>query len=699
MGLAQEPLTFKVAPHIVEDLGLNLYTSLPRVLVEFIANAYDADARSVSIDVDVQAIAKARNAMKEAFNLESKRARDSSVALMPLGERALPKSHTIVITDSGFGMSRNDLNTKFLVAGRRRRKAEPEEKGRSPGGRPLMGRKGLGKLAGFGVAKVVEIVTRKRGEPHATKITLAYDQIHKVTRAEDIKIPEELLLDGAGLPEAGGTKITLSELLYDPTKAGSESIEHEIADHFEMIDEVDFSILLNGRPVQRKVRPLAFAYPEPSRAIDEFVTKVMTREDGRPFSFEYRMRFTGEEHALTAARRGVRVYAHRRLAAAPSLLAADTNMHGFRMTDYLDGVVHADFLDEEDADYIATDRQSLRWDSPLLADVYLFLSEEIREACKAAQKRRDESSKDAVREDAFTKTSIQQHGLSKRDEHFAFRMAAILRSACKRGVQDPVYKAKLPVLVKSIGAGNVISAITQLASEDHPTLDKVALQIARLRMVEIDQLVTSAHARVKAVDALRKIVEDVNFSTSNEEKKVHALLGRAPWLIDTRFGHYVSSNQSMDTLVKRLTSMLKVGVSAPTKIDPEERPDLVFLLGGEAFGHIVVIELKAPNEMLDTDDLDQLLDYMEQVRNWLDEHEKGNVQVTGQLIGSLADPRAGGRKIRALRQRMKEGKNQPWKIRDFAALLKDAQASHREIIDTLAPMVDDSEDDSGDDES
>lgn len=40
------PLMFKVAPHIVEDLGLNLYTTLPRVLVEFIANAYDADSAS-----------------------------------------------------------------------------------------------------------------------------------------------------------------------------------------------------------------------------------------------------------------------------------------------------------------------------------------------------------------------------------------------------------------------------------------------------------------------------------------------------------------------------------------------------------------------------------------------------------------------------------------------------------------------------
>ena len=49
---AAEKLKFKVAPHIVEDLGLNLYTTLPRVLVEFVANAYDADSPYADIRFD-----------------------------------------------------------------------------------------------------------------------------------------------------------------------------------------------------------------------------------------------------------------------------------------------------------------------------------------------------------------------------------------------------------------------------------------------------------------------------------------------------------------------------------------------------------------------------------------------------------------------------------------------------------------------
>ena len=57
---AAEKLKFKVAPHIVEDLGLNLYTNLPRVLVEFVANAYDADSPDARIAMDKEALDKAR---------------------------------------------------------------------------------------------------------------------------------------------------------------------------------------------------------------------------------------------------------------------------------------------------------------------------------------------------------------------------------------------------------------------------------------------------------------------------------------------------------------------------------------------------------------------------------------------------------------------------------------------------------------
>ena len=171
------PLKFKVAPHIVEDLGLNLYTSLPRVLAEFVANAYDADALNARIVLNMAKLEAARQIMKAQYELDKAKAEGSGSQVEPLATRTLSEEHAIVIEDDGHGMSRDDLDNKFLFAGRRRRLVEPEAKGRSPGGRPLMGRKGLGKLAGFGVAKRIEVTTRKKGESHATQIVLDYDEL------------------------------------------------------------------------------------------------------------------------------------------------------------------------------------------------------------------------------------------------------------------------------------------------------------------------------------------------------------------------------------------------------------------------------------------------------------------------------------------------------------------------------------------
>src|SRR4051812_20184489 len=72
-GMNSPPLKFKVAPNIVEDLGLNLYTSLPRVLAEFVANAYDADSPSVHIKVDFEAITAARTKMRQAHRARQQR--------------------------------------------------------------------------------------------------------------------------------------------------------------------------------------------------------------------------------------------------------------------------------------------------------------------------------------------------------------------------------------------------------------------------------------------------------------------------------------------------------------------------------------------------------------------------------------------------------------------------------------------------
>src|SRR5690349_18405661 len=123
--VAIEKLKFKVAPHLVQDLGLNLYTSLSKVLVEFVANAYDADSECVDIRMNFERIEHERKVLAAQWKLDKTQLGANATAIVGLGQRALPDDVTIEIEDRGTGMSRDDLKNRFLIAGRRRREEDP----------------------------------------------------------------------------------------------------------------------------------------------------------------------------------------------------------------------------------------------------------------------------------------------------------------------------------------------------------------------------------------------------------------------------------------------------------------------------------------------------------------------------------------------------------------------------------------------
>ena len=128
---AKRPLTMRISLNALEHLGMNLYSNVPAVLSEIVANSWDADAENVNVTID-----KAKE--------------------------------TITIEDDGIGMDRDDVIDHFLTVGFKRR-AEIGEltpiKQRKP-----MGRKGIGKLSSFSIARVVDVYTIKDGDRTAFRM-------------------------------------------------------------------------------------------------------------------------------------------------------------------------------------------------------------------------------------------------------------------------------------------------------------------------------------------------------------------------------------------------------------------------------------------------------------------------------------------------------------------------------------------------
>ena len=117
----------KIDLNALNHLGLNLYSNVPAVLSELIANAWDADASEVGLDID-------------SNGNETK----------------------IVVRDDGCGMDRKELNEKFLTVGYQRRKSTKDDLTSKK--RKVMGRKGIGKLSVFSIADYIQVYTRKNGQ-------------------------------------------------------------------------------------------------------------------------------------------------------------------------------------------------------------------------------------------------------------------------------------------------------------------------------------------------------------------------------------------------------------------------------------------------------------------------------------------------------------------------------------------------------
>ena len=159
-----EEYTLDIDLNVLNHLGLNLYSNVPAVLAELIANAWDADAARVDVSVEEQSDGK-----------------------------------QIVIKDDGCGMDDTDMREKFLTVGYQRRDKGSGDQTENKG-RPVMGRKGIGKLSVLSIAKKVQVFTQKKGtdplaiELDVEKIQEAIENKQKY-RPSVIDVPKDINLD------------------------------------------------------------------------------------------------------------------------------------------------------------------------------------------------------------------------------------------------------------------------------------------------------------------------------------------------------------------------------------------------------------------------------------------------------------------------------------------------------------------------
>ena len=234
----------QISLNVLEHLGINLYSNVPAVLSEVVANSWDADAEEVVV-------------------------------------RFQKEKDTIIIQDDGTGMTHGQVNERFLWVGYRRRDAQPglTKKNRSP-----MGRKGIGKLSLFSIANEITVETVCNQERSAFCMKL--HEIRSVIRqGERTYQPKPLATDDIDFER--GTRIVLKDIKKRQTISTAEALRTRLARRFSVIGPAhDFEVIVNDsailpgdRGYYDKIRYI-WTYGDPS--LVELHCKNLENSESRP---------------------------------------------------------------------------------------------------------------------------------------------------------------------------------------------------------------------------------------------------------------------------------------------------------------------------------------------------------------------------------------------------------------------------------
>jgi hypothetical protein len=210
--MSRRELQMRFAGRLVKHLGLQMYAGAVPAIAELVANAWDAEASRVDITI-------------------------------PLGQ-PLTADSTITVKDDGHGMTFDECDGEYLVVGRDRRQVEGDKS--KSGKRRLMAHKGIGKLAGFGIASIVTVKTVR--DKAITEFRLNYDDI--VKDGEFVKeYGPEVLSDGPS-SEANGTTITLTGIKISRA-IPDEQFRRSMLRRFAVYSD-QFKVFVNGSPLAKE---------------------------------------------------------------------------------------------------------------------------------------------------------------------------------------------------------------------------------------------------------------------------------------------------------------------------------------------------------------------------------------------------------------------------------------------------------------
>lgn len=628
---SDNPLVMRIGMEVLEHLGLKMYSSLPAVISEYVANGWDAGAEEVKVKVPEE----------------------------PMGPE-----YQITIHDDGIGMTPEEVNSKFLMVARKRRREEGDTTGVLGKKRRVMGRKGIGKLAGFGIAESIDIKTTKDGE--YLHFRLNYENIQD--RAEEADNDEK----GRYKPrlieyrddvntDYHGTHVVLSGLHKNRSQRPSVSVvRRKLARRFGVLDQDDFELQVNGEPISPEERDLK------RTCQDDYVWEVGTDDDadidGTVDAAEgyYVDGWIGtRKTTVDDLENGIAVMARGKLAQEPAFYGVEgQGVTGQHALSYMIGEINAEFVDE-DIDLIATDRGSIRLESGRGKKLNNWLYNSIKQVCKEwAEKRRDDQIEKVknltVYEDRISNLSSREKRLA---DDFLSEIAKI------DGYDEETLKETADYVATAVERKAFTELLQEIEENDHEDPHQIINLFQEWEVLDAVETFRRAEKRLYAIRELEYLI-DVDIG----EKDLQKFLGRNPWLLDPRWDSHEREVYFSDQLEEKFGD-------DETREGSDKRIDFVAL--GDS-NTIKIIELKKPQATIGWNELNQIERYVSFAKELEASDTDQGRAVSGYIIGGKL---AGTNEVRDKIQMLENNNMYFMTFRDLRRRAENAYEEFIEIVE------------------
>ena len=581
---------------IIDLLGIQMYQSPVAAIAELIANAWDADASDVTVSLP----------------------------------DALDEAAEISIRDNGIGMTFDECQNHYLNVGRNRRAESGGN--RTPGGRPCLGRKGIGKFAGFGIADVVEVDTVSALTGEHTIFQLYLEKLRSLefvsTEGKEIEV---MLADGPAEERkaAHGTTISLRSLKLSQRRT-PDALARQMARRFLLAQQGDeFRLTINGieLPKDEEQQAMQFEFPrdyadaeKPPGLSEADGWGIETLSDGN--RIRWRVRFARSTIGLEEFR-GIAVFCGIKVAQTPFFFQLSGGLGGQHGQQYLTGTVRADYLDLGPRDVITTERQRINWEDPSTAPLLEWGQERLKRLLTIWQGRRAEQKIRAI-DERIAEFSERLSRLPRSEGETVRR--ALRRIASIDAIEDGDFEDLASAILTAWEAGRLRQIIEDVARMDE--MDAGVL----LSLLTEQQVLSALHAaevvrlRLDVINGLRHRIDRREL-----ELAIRDYIAKHPWLINPRWETF-RVERRIDKLVS--DSLGESGIAE----DPDwvGRVDLTLWSGEE----LLIVEFMRPGLTVDRDHMSRFQTYVD----ILDSRVRANTglgltKITGLLVADRLNRR------------------------------------------------------------